>query len=181
MSSIVFRCCLPIALAGALAQVPLGQASPTTSVSLPLLVPGFQTEADATGCGPDEKHKIIEHADEHPTPHPPQGKAIIYVVRPHRGFPLHKAPIRLSVNGKWVGTSPDNTYFFFEMEPGFLRLCSKPPRLGGNRQFLGLTVEAGKAYYVMQLWSTEASERLVQLTEAEGEKYVSQARFITFE
>ena len=46
----------------------------------------------------------------------------------------------------WVGVNRGKTYFFFTLDPGEHYFCSEAE----NQDYLALTVEAGKTYYLKQ-------------------------------
>jgi hypothetical protein len=81
---------------------------------------------------------------QHPMPEAPADKALIYVMRTTMlGYKIHS---KLAVDGNWVGVNRGKTYFFFTLEPGEHYFCSEAE----NQDYLALTVEAGKTYYLKQ-------------------------------
>lgn len=133
-----------------------------------------QTEADqakegeieAKACGPKEqKYSARTDKNQHPTPEPPSGKALVYVIRPT--IMGNKVQTKLGVDGQWVGVNRGNNYFFVTLEPGEHYFCSQAE----NRSALALKVEAGKTYYLQQkirMGFMKARTKLTVLDEAEG-------------
>jgi hypothetical protein len=125
------------------------------------------------GCGPKgEKLKLIKQKGVHPTPSPSPGKALVYVMR-GLSHPLMDSKHKVAVNGKWVGMTVRRTYFYFEADPGLLRLCED------QRQTpLFLTAEAGKTYYVITQPMLRGQE-LIQVSEEEGRKRLEKYDYAT--
>lgn len=145
------------------------------------LAPSSPAQTDMFGCGPEkQKFNITIHKGQHPMPEPPPGKAVVYVFRAKkypdsaRRFSLRTL---LSVNGKWVGVNRFQTYFYFEADPGLLRLCSKlekrPP------VFMNLTVEAGKSYYIRQ-WVVFFDHEITQVPEQEARRLLAKCDYAAF-
>jgi hypothetical protein len=153
-----------------------------------LFAPLSLAQDDQFGCGPpDEPYRLVKHK-ERPMPAPPADKALVFVYNlnrrpvslrfsrsPNRAgtLPVSRLPKqRLGVNGRWVGALETGTYFFFQAEPGLLRVCeelSKTP--------LFLTVEAGKAYYVQMVPTGE----LATVAKNEAMKRLPASRYVTLE
>ena len=130
-------------------------------------------------CDPKKtKHKARTDKKQHPTPEPPAGQALVYVVRPTRMG--QKIQTKLAVDGKFVGGNRGNNYFYFTLDPGEHYFCSQAE----NRSLLTLTVEAGQTYYLQQkikmgLW--KARNKLVELTEEKGKKALAKTHLSIFE
>jgi hypothetical protein len=109
-------------------------------------------QQDDLGCGPrNEKFDLVVQKDR-PIPQPAPDKALVIVFpdrTPRLGSIADKQ--RLGLNGKWMGMTTRNTYFFFETEPGLLRLCED-----SKWRPLYLTAQPGQVYYIM-LSPAEAS------------------------
>lgn len=98
-------------------------------------------------CGPKEKEvNYVADTDKskHPTPEPPAGKAMIYVIRPT--MMGNKIQTKLAVDGEWKGVNRGNNYFSFPLDPGEHYVCSKAE----NRSVVTIKVEAGKTYFLQQ-------------------------------
>lgn len=138
-----------------------------------------QKELEAKACGPkDQKFKTKTDKKQHPTPEPPEGQALIYVIRPTMSG--NKIQTKLGVDGKWVGVNRGNNYFFFTLEPGEHYFCSQAE----NKSVLGLNVEAGKTYYLQQkirMGFMKARNKLVALEEEEGKKGLAKCHLSTWE
>ena len=129
-------------------------------------------------CGPKgTKFHQITDKDQHPTPDAPEGKAMVYVLRPTRiGFAIQT---KLAVDGEWVGVNKGKTYFYFPLDPGKHQLCSKSE----NRSLLEITVEAGKTYYLQQKIKAgwlKARNKLIMLDPEKGSKKLGQCHLSLF-
>ncbi|MGB7207222.1 MAG: DUF2846 domain-containing protein [Pyrinomonadaceae bacterium] len=96
-------------------------------------------------CGTESvNYKPTTDKKQHPIPDAPADKAMIYVMRTTiLGYKIHS---KLAVDGKWMGVNRGKTYFFFTLDPGEHFFCSEAE----NQDYLALTVEAGKTYYLKQ-------------------------------
>jgi len=130
-------------------------------------------------CG-TEKVNYSANTDKqnHPTPDAPADKAMIYVLRPTMiGFKINS---KLAVDGEWKGVNRGKTYFYFTVEPGERNFCSESE----NQDYLSMTVEAGKTYFLQQkvemgMW--KARTNLVTMTDAEGRKKLADVNLSVFE
>ncbi len=130
-------------------------------------------------CG-TEKVNYSAKTDKknHPTPDAPADKAMIYVLRPTIiGLKINS---KLAVDGNWMGVNRGKTYFFFPLEPGEHYFCSESE----NQDYLALTVEAGKTYFLQQkveagFW--KARTNLVLMSETEGRKKLGDVNLSVFE
>lgn len=130
-------------------------------------------------CGTKEvNYKASTDKKQHPMPDAPADKALIYVLRPTIfGMKIHS---KLAVDGEWKGVNRGKTYFFFTVEPGERYFCSESE----NQDYLKLTVEAGKTYYLQQkvefgVW--KARTNLVVMTEEQGTKKLEDVHLSVFE
>ena len=130
-------------------------------------------------CGTKEvNYKATTDKKQHPTPDAPVDKALIYVLRPT--MMGNKVQSKLAVDGEWKGVNRGDNYFFFTVEPGEHYFCSQSE----NQEYLKLTVEAGKTYYLQQkvkmgIW--KARTDLVVMTEEDGKKKLKDVHLSTFE
>jgi hypothetical protein len=139
-----------------------------------------QAQEEELGCGPKkEKFSVERHKGEHPTPEPSLGKAIIYVAK-GSGKPGREGAYRLGVNGKWVGANTKNTYYYFESDPGLLKLCAEGAWKKGM-QFL--TVEPGKSYYLYLNVGVFVGthEGIFEFSKEEWKKLTGKYQYITFQ
>ncbi|MBP7865532.1 MAG: DUF2846 domain-containing protein [Acidobacteria bacterium] len=127
-----------------------------------------QKALEAKACGTAEvDFRTTTDKKQHPTPEPPPGKAMVYVVRPT--MMGHGIQTKLAVDGSWVGANRGKCYFFFPLDPGEHYLCSQAE----NRSCLVISVEAGKTYYLQQqikMGFMKARNKLVLLEDAAGKK-----------
>ncbi len=100
------------------------------------------------GCG---DNKVEFRVDVIPTPTLPplvEGKARVYFLEKYNKPMLSSTILtRFGVDGKWVGATRHNSYFFVDVMPGEHKLCGS---VKGKRDLLGmmtLHAEAGKTYY----------------------------------
>jgi hypothetical protein len=121
-------------------------------------------------CGAKEK-EVSYSADtdktSHPTPEAPEGKAMVYVLRPT--MMGNKIQTKLAVDGEWKGVNRGNNYFFFPLDPGEHYVCSKAE----NRSVMTIKVEAGKTYYLQQhihMGVMKARNSVDSMTEEGGKK-----------
>jgi hypothetical protein len=130
-------------------------------------------------CGTKEvNYKASTDKKQHPTPAAPTDKALIYVLRPTIiGLKIHS---KLAVDGEWKGVNRGKTYFFFTLEPGEHFFCSESE----NQDYLKLTVEAGKTYYLQQkveLGLFKARTNLVVMTDEKGKEKLEDVHLSVFE
>ena len=108
-------------------------------------------------------------------PEQPADKALKYVIRPtHVGYAVQS---KLAVDGKWVGVSRVNNYFYLTLEPGPHYFCSE---MSEEDALLSLVVVAGKTYYLQQKISMVGGD-LQLLDEEEGKKGLAKCRLSAFE
>ena len=126
-------------------QTEPGNAADKSQKTITELEKEKKQELRAKACGAEYvKYKASTDKKQHPTPEAPADKALIYVMRTTiLGFAIHS---KLAVDGKWVGVNRGKTYFFFTLDPGEHYFCSEAE----NQDYLALTVEAGKTYYLKQ-------------------------------
>jgi len=138
-----------------------------------------QAQEEELGCGPKkQKFSVERHKDDRPTPEPSPGKAIIYVIK-GSGKIGREGAYRLGVNGKWVGANTKNTYYYFESDPGLLKLCAEGAWKKGM-QFI--TVEPGKSYYLdLNVGIQVRNEGIFQLSEEVGKQLIQKYQYITFQ
>lgn len=136
-------------------------------------------EEKLKACGTKEvNYKASTDKKQHPTPDAPTDKALIYVLRPTIiGMKINS---KLAADGEWKGVNRGRTYFFFTVEPGEHYFCSESE----NQDYLKLTVEAGKTYYLQQkvemgVW--KARTNLVVMTEEKGKEKLKDVNLSVFE
>jgi len=116
------------------------------------------TARAAAGCGPDEvQFDVKTDGHRHPVSQPEPGKALVYLFGDtefdnNSGFLPPGSVTRVGVDGTWVGANKLKSYFFFSVDPGDRRLCTRrQAKLESTRSdssaALSFTAEAGKVYY----------------------------------
>jgi hypothetical protein len=133
---------------------------------------------ESAACGPrDVKLAVKIDQSQHPTPAPPEGKALIYVVNQE----IHD---NIGVDGKWAGANDRGTYFFVAVDPGEHHLCAYATNWGASWLSLhSLQAKAGGTYYFLPTPIGDGGRggryALEQLDPDEGRYLVSKARFGT--
>ena len=136
-------------------------------------------ELRAKACGSESvDYSAKTDKEQHPAPDAPADKALVYVMRTTMlGFKIHS---KLAVDGKWMGVNRGKTYFYFMLDPGEHYFCSESE----NQDYLALTVEAGKTYYLQQqvkmgMW--KARTELAVMDEAKAKKELPELNLSVFE
>jgi len=102
----------------------------------------------AAGCGPNEMQFVAKtDKTQHPQAPADAARAVIYVFSERIAY---DQTYRIGVDGKWIGATRDESYFFFTVEPGEHRLCwdiqRGQERLTDQGAATTFTAEAGKVY-----------------------------------
>ncbi len=84
---------------------------------------------------------------------------------------------KTGVDGKWVGVNLPGTYFYFEADPGIVRLCST----GARPSVVLLSVKAGERHYLLERNPVGGEQAVVEVTEELGKKYLKKCKLSTFE
>ena len=107
----------------------------------------------APGCGdPNARFEVNSDKGQHPA-QPQAGKALVYFIQDDSQFDSSPKPTtRAGVDGKWVGTTHHNSYFYFFVDPGVQHLCASwqlAVLLGQGRKTAAahFTAEPGDTYY----------------------------------
>ena len=104
--------------------------------------------AVAPGCGvEDVKFDVKTNQGQHPAARPEAGKALVYIIEDDSENTNSRPTTRAGLDGRWVGATHGNSYFYFSVAPGEHHLCAswqKGPRLRAVAHF---SAEAGKVYY----------------------------------
>lgn len=157
------------------------QTEPKAKVSTPAAASAAmdKKELRLKACGTENVNfSATTDKKNHPTPEAPSDKAMIYVLRPTIiGYKINS---KLAVDGNWVGVNRGKTYFFFPVESGEHYFCSESE----NQDYLALTVEAGKTYFLQQkveagVW--KARTNLVVMNDAEGRKKLESVNLSVFQ
>jgi hypothetical protein len=102
----------------------------------------------AAGCGSNEiQFDVKTDKTQHPQAPPDATRAVIYIFSERISF---DQTYRIGMDGKWMGATRDESYFFFTAEPGEHRLCWDVQKGQGTLTDQGaattFTAEAGKVY-----------------------------------
>jgi hypothetical protein len=131
----------------------------------------------AAGCGPNEtQFDVKTDKTQHPQAPPDGARAVIYIFSERISF---DRTYRIGMDGKWMGATRDESYFFFTAEPGEHRLCWDVQKGQGTLTDQGaattFTAEAGKVYFfrTMLHGSNELIPKLQRIDGAEGMFLVS--------
>jgi hypothetical protein len=108
----------------------------------------------APGCGPDNtKFDVTSDKSKHPFAQPDPGKALIYFLQDDSSFESRPRPTtRFGLNGKWIGATQANSYFYVSVDPGEHHLCAEWQNFvgftsGPKSGAAHFTAEAGRAYF----------------------------------
>jgi hypothetical protein len=102
----------------------------------------------AAGCGSNEiQFDVKTDKTQHPQAPPDATRAVIYIFSDRISF---DQTYRIGMDGKWMGATRDESYFFFTAEPGEHRLCwdvqKGQEKLSDQGAATTFTAEAGKVY-----------------------------------
>jgi hypothetical protein len=82
--------------------------------------------AAAPGCGTDNtKFDVKSDRSQHPFLNPAPGKALIYFLQDNTYFESRPRPTsRFGIDGRWIGATQSNAYFYLSVDPGEHHLCA---------------------------------------------------------
>jgi hypothetical protein len=105
--------------------------------------------AIAPGCGTDNaRFEVTKTQDQHPVTQPDEGKALVYFIEDDREYaPLRKPTMLAGLDGRWVGATHGNSFFYFSVTPGEHHLCASWQGKSQTRAVAHFTAEPGKIYY----------------------------------
>lgn len=107
-------------------------------------------------CGPQNTWFNVElDRTKHTSATPEPGKALVYIVQDTLAGAIDT---RIGLDGAWVGTVENNSYYFVSVVPGEHHLCANHQTHALTRSLTGtaemeltelahFTAEAGKVYY----------------------------------
>ena len=104
---------------------------------------------------------------------PPEGKALVYIVRP--SFLGKLIQFKTFCGEELIGYTVGKTYLHTFLDPGTHKIITKAE----NKRELEITVEAGKTYYIKQkvgFGLIKARVKLMLLNENEGEYALSKSK-----
>jgi hypothetical protein len=128
--------------------------------------------AIAPGCGAeDAKFAVKTEKRQHPVTQPDAGKALVYFVEDDSEFGSSPKPTtRAGLDGKWVGATHGNSYFYFTVDPGEHHLCASWQTTvvlgqGHKTAAAHFTAEAGSVYYfrVKNTWMRDLGVAVISL------------------
>ena len=130
-----------------------------------------------TACSPS-KTVTQNTNDKYKTLTPPEGKAIVYFVRPSVVGTI--IPFKVSCNDTLIGSTTGNKYLFIVLEPNTYNLISKAK--AENDAELELKVDTGKKYFIEQkpkMGIFMARNELILLNYEEGEQKLTKCSIST--
>ena len=136
--------------------------------------------ADAAGqepvqCGPeDEKNEIVKPKNKQTVPAPSPGKAMVVVM--YKGIMGKSYQVKLSVDGQWRAVLKKNQFSFFEIDPGVRRLCWGGRVAKRDDNYLLLTAQAGRTYYILGTFR----DGITELDSKDAQKFTSDYDYVTF-
>jgi hypothetical protein len=103
----------------------------------------------AAGCGPNEiQFDVKTDKTQHPQAPLDAARAVVYIFSDRISF---DQTYRIGMDGKWMGATRDESYFFFTAEAGEHRLCWEVQKgqstLTDQGAATTFTAEAGKTYF----------------------------------
>jgi hypothetical protein len=146
----------------------------------------------APGCGePNAKFDVKTEKTQRPVVQPQTGKALVFFLEDDAAFGSSPKPTtRAGIDGKWVGATHGNSYFFVPVDPGEHHLCASwqsAAIIGQGKKTAAahFTAEDGGVYYwrVRNTWSHDvgvADITLRELDTDEGALLASHFAFSTF-
>jgi hypothetical protein len=148
--------------------------------------------AVAPGCGaPDAKFDVKTGKEQHPTARPDHAKALVYFIEDDSDFDSTPKPTtRMGLDGRWVGATHGNSYFYISVDPGEHHLCASWQstvilRQGHQTVAAHFTADPGGVYYFRvrnAWWLDHGSARidLEPLDSDEGQVLASKFSLSTF-
>ena len=101
---------------------------------------------------------------------PPEGKALVYIIRPSIAGGMVKMGV--TANGEYIGATGGGRYIYAILEPGNYTFVSKAE----NESVFQIAIETEKTYYLEQkikMGIMMARNELVRLDDAEGHEKLS--------
>jgi len=125
--------------------------------------------------GPSKQNQRVIKHDDHPTPGPSPGKAMVYVTI--GGYFGKAAQGKIAVNGEYRAIVEKNQYAFFEVDPGVLGFHLEGAWASDKHDvYLMITAMPNETYYVV------ADKRSIQEVDVEeGRSLIAKRDYVTFE
>jgi len=98
----------------------------------------------APGCGTVDIKFDVSTKDSQVMAAPDPGKALIYFLQDDTNFASHPRPTtRFGLDGKWIGATHANSYFYLSVDPGEHHLCANWQSIVG----LGIGLRTAAAHF----------------------------------
>ena len=119
-----------------------------------LFLPGITTFAQiAPGCGDVDTKFDVSTKNSQIMAAPEHGKALVYFLQDDIYFASHPRPTtRFGIDGKWIGATHADSYFYISVDPGEHHLCSQWQSfvglgIGMRTAAAHFTADAGGVYF----------------------------------
>jgi hypothetical protein len=117
----------------------------------------------AAGCGPSQvMFDLAVDRNQHPLTQPQAGKALVYVIN------SVALPMKIGLDGSWVGANRSGSYFSFSVDPGDHRLCMSEQGDHKQGSAASFTATAGQAYYFRSTLKQSTGWELKMIDPAKG-------------
>lgn len=120
----------------------------------PVLAQGNNAAAPGIpGCGDPSAKFEVKTSLVHSPVQPRSGKALVFFIQDDTNFnSIPKPTTRVGIDGKWVGATNRNSFFYFFVDPGVHHLCTSWQRQvittrGVQSTAAHFTAEEGGVYY----------------------------------
>jgi hypothetical protein len=103
----------------------------------------------APACGTDDANfEVTKVKDQHSVTQPEAEKALVYFIKDDREYdPTRKPTMLAGLDGRRVGATHGNSYFYFSVAPGEHHFCASWQGKSQTRAVAHFTAETGKVYY----------------------------------
>lgn len=115
-------------------------------------ITGSRKPAESACGARNLRFEVQADAQQHPTPAPPEGKAMVYVIQKR-----DRDNMAVGIDERWIGANGPHTYFYFPVEKGSHQVCSwhtEHPVID-KPLIISFIAEAGKSYYFVQTRSRQ--------------------------
>jgi hypothetical protein len=122
-----------------------------------------ETALIAAGCGPSQvMFDLTVDKNQHPLAQLQAGKALVYVIN-SVGLPM-----KIGLDGSWVGANRGVSYFSFPVDPGDHHLCMSEQGDHKQGSAASFTAAAGQAYYFRSTFKESTGWELKVIDPARG-------------
>ncbi|MGD0731586.1 MAG: DUF2846 domain-containing protein [Terracidiphilus sp.] len=134
-----------------------------------------QSPALPAACGPENvSFKVSLDDTQHAVKQPEPGKATVYFIQDKgpQSFGIGAVVTgRIGLDGAWVGSNRNNSYFFVSIDPGEHHLCADAHYAYERRvEVAHFTAEAGKVYYFRARASVTPAGLVVSFDPADSDE-----------